>query len=102
MISDILLREEVREVVAEVLLRLVISSSSVRLDCLLYNLFLHATRSKQRRVMQEALRRWGSRLCPRDRYNRDVGRTPVAQTLKPKRLGDWPKAKLSRSKRLNS
>ena len=39
MTSDILLREEVREVLAEVLLLLVLSSSSVRLDCLLHNPF---------------------------------------------------------------
>ena len=39
MVSALLFREEVREVVAEVLLLLVMSSSSVRLDCLLLNPF---------------------------------------------------------------
>ena len=39
MISELVLREEVHEVIAEVLLLRVLSSSSVRLHCSLYNPF---------------------------------------------------------------
>ena len=65
--TELVLREEVHEVVAEVLLLLVLLLLLFAYIVCCTILFLHATRSIQRRVMQKALRRWGSRLCPRDR-----------------------------------
>ena len=69
MISELLLREEVHEVVAEVLLLLVRSSSSVRLDCLLYDPFSARHAHYTATGNAEGAHPVGSRMCPRDRKN---------------------------------